>query len=109
MKFSDWRKKLLSIGAALLVWQLAASLVRLEILFPTPVEVAKALLELVTTRDFWQTVLFSLLRIAAGFTIAFVLANLLAFPAARHSFRCSPLPRGRRRSLCRFWRFTRSF
>ena len=86
MKFSDWRKKLLSIGAALLVWQLAASLVRLEILFPTPVEVAKALLELVTTRDFWQTVLFSLLRIAAGFTIAFVLANLLAFPAARHSW-----------------------
>lgn len=85
MKLRKTCNKIIAIGAALLVWQLAASLVRLDILLPSPIQVLRELFLLVPQPRFLSAVGFSLLRIALGFLAAFVLANLLALLAGRWS------------------------
>ena len=74
------------IAAALLalaVWQLAAMAVAAPLLLPSPVRVLGRLAALLPAADFWQTVWFSLCRIAGGFALALVLASLLALAAGR--------------------------
>lgn len=66
----------------LLVWQLASVAVGSELLLAGPVAVLVRLARLVPMPAFWTTVGFSLARIAAGFTVAFVLG--LAFGLAAH-------------------------
>ena len=83
MKLRNTANKILAIGAALLVWQLAASLVRLDILLPSPLQVLREFFLLLPQPQFLSAVGFSLLRIAAGFFAAFLLGNLLALLAGR--------------------------
>ena len=59
----------------LLVWQLASVAVGSELLLAGPVAVLVRLARLVPMPAFWTTVGFSLARIAAGFTVAFVLGS----------------------------------
>jgi len=73
------------IGAAvfwLAVWQAAAVAVHRDFLLASPMQVARTLVTLLPTADFWATVGWSLGRITLGFTGAAVLGALLAISAA---------------------------
>ena len=73
------------IGAAvfwLAVWQAAAVAVHRDFLLASPMQVARTLLTLLPTGNFWGTVGWSLGRIALGFTGAAVLGAALAISAA---------------------------
>ena len=58
-------------------------LVGKPVLFASPLDTAKALLELIPTQAYWASVLGSLVRIAVGFTLALVLGLLLGILAFR--------------------------
>lgn len=67
---------------ALLVWQLAAMKIGEQILLPTPLSVLQRLSTALAERDFLETLLYSLTRIAGGFFCGFLLGILLAALAA---------------------------
>jgi len=75
--------KLWAVLAWLLIWQLAAMAMGMEIFFVSPVAVLVRLFQLVQTLDFWAAVVYSLLRIAGGFLLAVVLGCVLAAAASR--------------------------
>lgn len=69
----------------LLIWQLAAWLIELkvegrgnELLLPYPVSVMHSLVRLCQQPDFWQNVLFSLLRVLQGMVWGMVIGSVLA-------------------------------
>ena len=51
------------------LWQLVAGAVGQELLFPSPLSVAKRLIELAATSDFYKIIAKSLLRILIGMTV----------------------------------------
>ena len=64
------------------IWQAASMLVGKPVLFASPLDTAKALIELIPTADYWNSVLGSLVRIAEGFFLALILGlmtGILAF------------------------------
>ena len=63
-------QRLLAAALAVAVWQAASMAVGSSLLLASPVQVAARLFALVPTMAFWQTVFFSLLRIAGGFLLA---------------------------------------
>ena len=79
-------KKLIAVLFALAVWQAASMLVGHEILLPSPLSVLRALAGIVVTKSFWATVLFSVLRIVAGFLSAYFCGLLLGILASRFSW-----------------------
>lgn len=83
MKRSTIAGKLWPVVFWLAVWQIASMLIGQEILLVSPVSVVRRLLLLLPEIAFWHTVLFSLLRILAGFFSAALLGALLAALAAR--------------------------
>jgi len=66
----------------LLIWQLLSMYIAQEILLVSPVSVVIRLAQLVQQAAFWQSVLFSLLRITAGFLLATLSGVILAALAA---------------------------
>lgn len=76
-------QRLLAAALAVAVWQAASMAVGSSLLLASPVQVAARLAALLPTVSFWQTVFFSLLRIAGGFLLALVLAAVLALAAGR--------------------------
>ena len=75
--------RLLAVDAWLVIWQLASFAVGSRLLLAGPLETVLCLAGLVVRREFWATVAFSLVRIAAGFVASFVLALALASVARR--------------------------
>ncbi|MBQ3283598.1 MAG: ATP-binding cassette domain-containing protein [Atopobiaceae bacterium] len=75
--------RLLAVVAWLVIWQLASFAVGSRLLLAGPLETVLCLAGLVVRREFWATVAFSLVRIAAGFVASFVLALALASIARR--------------------------
>lgn len=75
--------RLWAVGFWLIVWQAVGMAAKENFLFATPVAVAETLLRLVGQGGFWQTVLFSLGRIALGFVLAAVLSVALGVAAAQ--------------------------
>jgi NitT/TauT family transport system permease protein len=67
----------------LLVWQAASLAVNNDILLCSPLDVLHALANDVITVRFWQTILYTLLRISAGFFLAFIFGVLLGALAWR--------------------------
>ncbi len=61
-----------------LIWETAALLIGQEILLVSPVSVFLRFFDLVITMDFWQSIFFSLCRIAGGFFFALFAGALLA-------------------------------
>lgn len=61
------------------VWQLASMAVGRELLLPGPASVAKALLSLGGTADFWLSALSTLLRVFLGLVWGTALGTVLAF------------------------------
>lgn len=76
-------QKWAAVLSALLVWQLAASLVGTSVILSSPIEVGKRLFELIFQEDFWRTVLQSFSGIVGGFCGGFALGTALAFLAGR--------------------------
>lgn len=67
------------------LWQAAAAAIHNTIIFVGPWETLQALAVQIFTRDFWQTILSSLLRISLGFFSAFFLGILLGSAAGHFS------------------------
>ena len=72
MKQNNLKKFLKWTAVSLLwlaVWQLSAAAVGQELLIPYPKAVLLTLLELGSTAEFWRAVLYSMLRITAGYIL----------------------------------------
>lgn len=76
------RATVLAVLFWLLVWQLAAMAVRQALFLPTPLAAVAALVRLVPTAVFWNTLGASFGRIALGFVLGFVAGCLLGALAA---------------------------
>ncbi|MFA7189325.1 MAG: ABC transporter permease subunit [Sphaerochaetaceae bacterium] len=74
-----------SILVWLAVWQVAAMAIGEPLLLASPIQVIGTLASLAGTAAFYSEVLFSFVRIAAGFFLAAVAAVILASEAFRHS------------------------
>lgn len=74
-------QKCIAVALALLVWQGAAMAVGLDLLLPSPWQVACRLWSVWREPGFFATVAFSLLRISGGFALGLVLGVLLAVAA----------------------------
>lgn len=75
--------KILSVGAALALWQGVVMVIGSDLLLSSPVEVAVRLVELVTEADFWMAVGFTFSRIALGFLLGFAAGAGLGLLAGR--------------------------
>ena len=75
--------RVLAVILALLVWQVAAMLLGNGILLASPLQAARRLMTLLTEPTFWQSLLFSTLRIMGGFLLGLATGVLLAGLAAR--------------------------
>lgn len=74
-------QKCIAVALALAVWQGAAMAVGMDLLLPSPWQVAQRLWTVWQEPDFFPTVAFSLLRISGGFGLGLVLGVLLAVAA----------------------------
>ncbi|ETA79692.1 ABC transporter permease [Youngiibacter fragilis] len=77
-------EKAISIAFALTVWQLLATAIGKNILLVTPFEVMVRLAELVVTKDFLASVMFSFVRIVSGYLLALAAGSALAALAGKH-------------------------
>lgn len=68
----------------LVVWHIASQIVGQEILLVSPVSVVRRLAELVVEVSFWKAILFSLVRIIAGFFLAMILGSLCGILSSRY-------------------------
>lgn len=83
MKNREGYEKVFAIAFALLVWQMAAMFIGKSILLVTPFEVVVRLSELVVTRDFLSSVMFSFIRIVSGYLLALVSGSAFAAIAGK--------------------------
>ena len=68
----------------LLAWALAARAVGKELLLPSPLRVGQTLFKLMQGKDFWLTILQSILRVLTGLVAASVLGVILALLTHRN-------------------------
>ena len=69
----------------LAVWEIASRLLGQSLLLAYPLTVIKRLAVLAVTTPFWQSILFSLLRIIGGFLCGVLFGTLLAIFAVNHT------------------------
>ena len=77
-KFS---KKIIIILIWLGIWQILSAIIWLSVLFPSPLDTLKELKNLAVTYEFWLSILFSVIRITAGFltgTLAGILTGAVS-------------------------------
>ncbi len=77
------RNQLLAVLFWLLVWEVLVLSVDNELLLPSPASVLLTLLDLIQTLDFWQTILYSSLRIIFGCLLAISTGLVFAIGAYR--------------------------
>ena len=75
--------KFIAVAAALLIWQFTSMAVGLDMLLASPLQVAGRLLSVWREDGFLSTIFFSLLRVAGGFLLAFVIGFILALLSGR--------------------------
>lgn len=68
----------------LAIWQLASHFLGEPLLLVSPIAVLKRTSELMFLESFWQSILFSLSRIATGFFLGIVIGTLFAIVAFRY-------------------------
>ncbi|MDV4152515.1 ABC transporter permease subunit [Clostridium sp. AL.422] len=83
MKLSTILKKnnrahILAIIFWIIVWQIVSVIIDQEVLLVTPISTFKRLLELSLQFDFWQSILFSFIKITSGFILAFIIGIIIA-------------------------------
>ncbi|MCR5670770.1 MAG: ABC transporter permease subunit [Butyrivibrio sp.] len=72
-------KKILPAAAWLIIWQLLAIVIHNKILIAGPIETVEALIRLVGTQIFWESIENSCIRILSGFLAGVILGSVLAF------------------------------
>lgn len=80
---SRWFQRILGVGIALAVWQLAAMELRQKILLVTPAAVVKRLGTIWQVEGFFPSIWFTFAHISLGFLLGLALGCSLAFLAAR--------------------------
>ncbi|MBQ7170916.1 MAG: ABC transporter permease subunit [Clostridia bacterium] len=76
-------QRIAAVAAAILFWQIAATVTDLDVLLVSPVRVVVRLFSLWREADFFSTVFSSFSRIVLGFLAAFLLSGLLALLSYR--------------------------
>ena len=84
-KRDEYLKRAAAIAFALMLWQAAAMALSQRLLLVSPIQVAVRLGSLLLEGSFWRTVLYSFLRIEAGFLLGRFAGAVLAAAAARFS------------------------
>lgn len=84
-KRDEFLKRAAAIAFALMLWQAAAMALSQRLLLVSPIQVAVRLGSLLLEGSFWRTVLYSFLRIEAGFLLGLFAGAVLAAAAARFS------------------------
>lgn len=85
----DLAKGKIKIWAVLLwlmVWEVAARLIGQEILLVSPVIVLSRFMQLVVSASFWESIIFSFIRITGGFFCALIVGTLLAWAGSFFSW-----------------------
>ncbi|UWD48528.1 ABC transporter permease subunit [Clostridioides difficile] len=87
MKISTTLKKIskahiLAIIFWLIVWQIGSMIIGQEILLVSPFSSLKRLFELSMKFEFWQSILFSFMKITTGFILAFIIGIISAIIAS---------------------------
>jgi len=77
-----WVPTLVTVVSLLVVWEILALSIGQEIIMVSPVQVGRTLVALLPHSSFWGTVVYSLLRIVAGFAMAFLLGIVAAWLAS---------------------------
>ena len=77
---------LLSIITFLFIWQLAALYADSSLIICGPVEVVSTLFNLVQTKEFWLNILFTFVRVMAGFSITLITGTILGFVRGKSFF-----------------------
>jgi len=85
-KISTLFKKTGIILVWLIMWQLLSAAVHNSILMAGPIESAKALMQMILTREYRNAILFSLIRIIGGFCFGSAMGISLAFISYRVRF-----------------------
>lgn len=67
----------------LIIWQILSMYIGYEIILASPISVAKKLLEMIPTLNFWQSLFATTTKIATGFLISLILGGSLAFCASK--------------------------
>jgi NitT/TauT family transport system permease protein len=67
----------------LLVWQVLSLIISHSLIIPSPLNTLKALIYLAQTKDFYLSVLYSLMRIILGFTLGVVVGFLCGLLSAK--------------------------
>lgn len=78
-----WVVRLACAAFWLVLWQLAASAIDLDIVLVGPLEVLSRLSELATTPEFWASLALSLGRVLVGLLAAVIMGTVLAAAARR--------------------------
>lgn len=89
MKTSTIFKKIskahiLAIIFWIIVWQISSMIIDQEILLVSPFSALKRLLQLSMEASFWRSILFSFIKITAGFTLAFITGIIFAIIASNN-------------------------
>ena len=84
------RKKTITTAACvilwLLIWFIAAYFIHNDLFLPSPISVVKSLCTLMTTRDFYKSILYSLKGIGSGFLYGLASGIILATLSYRFYF-----------------------
>ncbi|MBQ1231714.1 MAG: ABC transporter permease subunit [Clostridia bacterium] len=75
--------KVISVAAALLLWQVAATLISADFLLASPISVLKSIFSLFKNGEVFGSVWYSFARIAGGFLLSSVAGAVLAVLASR--------------------------
>jgi len=73
---------LVTVVSLLAIWEILAIAIGQEIIMVSPVQVIRTLVALAPQSSFWSTIAYSLVRIVAGFAMAFLLGVVFAWLAS---------------------------
>ncbi len=76
-------EKICAVVLAIVIWHICAVALGQEILLASPVRVISRLSVLCLEKQFWQSVVFTMSRIIAGFLTALIIGTILGVLAAR--------------------------
>lgn len=85
---SRTKKFFLSVAVAavwLALWQIIHMAVGVDLLLPSPWQVAVEMAHMVVTGSFWLTILWTVLRVVVGFLVGYLLGTVLAVLSYRFS------------------------
>lgn len=75
--------KLWAVAFWLIVWQIAAVSMKQEIFLVSPVSCVKTLIEMMKTREYYERILYSTLRVLHGFAYGMLFGSLLGAVSAK--------------------------